>query len=75
MYPDRSSHQTLACTVQVQLTFVLFPTMYFIGKYTLVQDRDTFRLELDYRSIMRILVKVLCHENGAGTSEGAYSVA
>ena len=37
---------------------VLFPTVYFIGKYILVLDRDTFRLELDYRSIMHILVKV-----------------
>ena len=26
--------------------------MYFIGKYILVLDRDTFRLELDYRSII-----------------------
>ena len=26
--------------------------MYFIGKYILVLDRDTFRLELDYTSIM-----------------------
>ena len=33
-------------------------TVYFIGKYILVLDRDTFRLELDYRSIMHILVKV-----------------
>ena len=32
--------------------------MYFIGKYILVLDRDTFRLELDYRSIMHNLVKV-----------------
>ena len=36
----------------------LFPTVYFIGKYILVLDRDTFRLELDYKSIMHILVKV-----------------
>ena len=45
----------------------------------MVLDRDTFRLELDYRSIMHILVKVLynqaLHENGAKTSEGADSVA
>ena len=26
--------------------------MYFIGKYILVLDRDTFRLELDYWSII-----------------------
>ena len=26
----------------------LFPTVYFIGKYILVLDRDTFRLEVDY---------------------------
>ena len=30
----------------------LFPTVYFIGKYILVLDRDTFRLELDYWSII-----------------------
>ena len=57
----------------------LFPTVYFIGKYILVLDRDTFRLELDYRSIMHILVKVPLiktqHENGAVTSEAADSVA
>ena len=35
---------------------VLFPTVW---KIHLVLDRDTFRLELDYRSIMHILVKVL----------------
>ena len=29
----------------------------FIGKYILVLDRDTFRLEVDYRSIMH-MVKV-----------------
>ena len=37
--------------------------MYFIGKYILVLDRDTFRLELDYRSIMHILVKVLYNQD------------
>ena len=37
--------------------------MYFIGKYILVLDRDTFRLELDYRSIMHILVKVLSNQD------------
>ena len=26
---------------------VLFPTVYFIEKYNLVLDRDTFRLEVD----------------------------
>ena len=41
----------------------LFPTVYFIGKYILVLDRDTFRLELDYRSIMHILVKVLYNQD------------
>ena len=30
----------------------------FYWKIHLVLDRDTFRLELDYRSIMHILVKV-----------------
>ena len=35
-----------------------FPTVYFAGKYILVLDRDTFRLVLDYRSIMHIKVKV-----------------
>ena len=39
--------------------------MYFIGKYILVLDRDTFRLELDYRSIMHILVKVLSNQDRA----------
>ena len=39
--------------------------MYFIGKYILVLDRDTFRLELDYRSIMHILVKVLSNQDSA----------
>ena len=39
--------------------------MYFIGKYILVLDRDTFRLELDYRSIMHILVKVLSDQDSA----------
>jgi hypothetical protein len=43
----------------------LFPTVYFIGKYILVLDRDTFRLELDYRSIMHILVKVLYNQDSA----------
>ena len=41
----------------------LFPTMYFIGKYILVLDRDTFQLELDYRSIMHILVNVLSNQD------------
>ena len=46
----------------------------------MVLDRDKFGLELDYRSIMHITVKVpslelrLRHENGADTSEGADSV-
>ena len=39
--------------------------MYFIGKCILIIDRDTFRLELDYRSIMHILVKVLCNQDSA----------
>jgi hypothetical protein len=39
--------------------------MYFIGKHILVLDRDTFRLELDYRSIMHILVKVLSNQDSA----------
>ena len=39
--------------------------MYFIGKYILVLDRDTFRLELDYRSIMHILVKVPYNQDSA----------
>ena len=39
--------------------------MYF--KYILVLDRDTFRLELDYRSIIHILVKVLYNQD-SGTS-------
>ena len=37
--------------------------MYFIEKYILVPDRDTFRWELDYRSIMHILVKVLSNQD------------
>ena len=49
-------------TIEQQL---LFPTMYFIGKYILVLDRDTFRLALDYRSIMQILVKVLSNQDPA----------
>ena len=43
--------------------FTLFPTVYFIRKYILVLDRDTFRLELDYRPIMHILVKVLSNQD------------
>ena len=43
----------------------LFPTVYFIGKYILVLDRDTFRLELDYMSIMHILVKVPSNQDSA----------
>ena len=39
--------------------------MYFIRKYILVLDRDTFRLELDYRSMMHILVKVLSNQDSA----------
>ena len=39
--------------------------MYFIGKYILVLDRETFRLELDYRSIMCILVKVFSNQDSA----------
>ena len=31
----------------------------------LVLDRDTFQLELDYRSIMHNLVKVLCNQDSA----------
>ena len=42
-----------------------FPTMYFIGKYILFLDRDTSRLELDYRSIMHIKVKVPCNQDSA----------
>ena len=44
---------------------VLFPTVYFIGQYILVLDCDTFRLEVDYRSIMHILVKVLSNQDSA----------
>ena len=36
-----------------------------IRKYILVLDRDTFRLELDYRSIMHILVKILSNQGSA----------
>ena len=39
--------------------------MYFIGKYISVLDRGTFRLELDYRSIMHILVRVLSNQDSA----------
>ena len=39
--------------------------MYFLGKYILVLDRGTFRLELDYRSIKQILVKVLSNQGSA----------
>ena len=39
--------------------------MYFIGKYILVLDHDTFRLELDYRSIIQIWVKVLSNQDSA----------
>ena len=39
--------------------------MYFISKYILVLDRDTFRLELDYRLIMLILLKVLSNQDSA----------
>ena len=46
-------------------TTIIFPTVYFIGKYILVLDCDTFRLELDYRSIMHILVKVLSNQDSA----------
>ena len=35
----------------------------FYWKIHLVLDRDTFRLELDYRSIMHILVKVLYNQD------------
>ena len=37
--------------------------MYLIGKYILVLDRDTFQLELDYRSSMHIKVKVPSNED------------
>ena len=47
------------------ITLVLFLTVYFIGKYSLVLDRDIFRLELDYRSIMHILVKVPSNQDSA----------
>ena len=40
-------------------TPLMFLDTDIIGKYILVLDRDIFRLELDYRSIMHILVKVL----------------
>ena len=46
-------------TITLWIPQTLFPTVYFIGKYILVRDRDTFRLELDYMSIMYTLVKVL----------------
>ena len=39
--------------------------MYFVGKYILVQDRDTFRLELDYMSIMHGKVKVPSNQDSA----------
>ena len=39
--------------------------MYLIGKHTLVLDGDTFRLKLDYRSIVNILVKVLSNQDSA----------
>ena len=39
--------------------------MYFIGKCILVLDRDTSQLELDYKSIMHILVKVLSNQDSA----------
>ena len=51
--------------MNIQIYEYLFPTVYFIGKYILVLDRDTFRLELDYRSIMHILVKVLYNQDSA----------
>ena len=44
---------------------ILFSTVYFIGKYMLVLDRDTVQLELDYRSIVHILVKVLYNQDSA----------
>ena len=37
----------------------------FYWKIHLVLDCDTFRLELDYRSIMHILVKVLYNQDSA----------
>ena len=40
-----------------------FPQCILIEKNNLVLDRDTFRLELDYRSIMHILVKVLYNQD------------
>jgi hypothetical protein len=40
-------------------------TVHFIGKYILVLDRDTFRLELDYRSIMHTSVNVLSNQDSA----------
>ena len=39
--------------------------MDFIGKYILFLDRDTFRLELDYTSIMHIKVKVPSNQDSA----------
>ena len=39
--------------------------MYFIGKYILVLDRDTFRLELDYRSIIHTWANVLSNQDSA----------
>ena len=52
----------------------------FYWKIHLVLDCDTFRLELDYRSIVQILVKVLYNQarttfHGAVTSEGGDYVA
>ena len=46
-------------------TCTLRKVVYFIGKYILVLDRGTFRLELDYRSIMHILVNVLSNQDSA----------
>ena len=43
--------------------------MHFIGKNILVLARDTFRLELDYRSIMHIWVKVTSNQDSATRME------
>ena len=51
--------------VRVRVRVRLFPTVHFIGKYIFVLDRVAFRLELDYRSVTHILVKVLSNQDSA----------
>ena len=59
------SHESDSSYGVIQINWILFPTVYFIGKYILVLDRDKFRLALDYMSIMHILVKVLSNQDSA----------